>query len=208
MKIYTRHGDDGTTSMYSGERVGKDSLEIELLGAIDESQAFLGVARAECVQGDALDELLIALERDLWIVMADVATSPSAGSRAPSASIEQAMIDRLEQEIDAATARSDAPAGFAVPGENRLAASLDVARTVVRRAERLAVAFDRSDALIVPYLNRLSDLCWALARASEPSTRTHRGAKARDRRATGEDEDDLGATVDPMDRRTEGERQS
>ena len=178
MKIYTRRGDGGTTSMYSGERVSKSSEVMAVLGAVDEAQAFLGVARAECAPDDALGDLLVGLERDLWILMAEIATTPGSARAAGSATVDAAMIVRLEREIDRATERSGEVAGFAVPGEARLPAALDVARTVVRRAERLAVGLDRTDSLVVTYLNRLSDLCWALARASEESIRINEGARA------------------------------
>jgi cob(I)alamin adenosyltransferase len=196
MKIYTRRGDDGTTSLYSGERVPKASAEIELLGAVDEAQAALGVARAESIPDGWLDVLLIGLERDLWILMAEVATTPAGTTPAGTTSgegdadaggarerssgagrVDAAMIERLEREIDQAVERAGPPRGFAVPGESRIGALLDVARTVVRRAERLAVALGRTDSLLVVYLNRLSDLCWALARATEGDTRTNRGAR-------------------------------
>jgi cob(I)alamin adenosyltransferase len=182
--------------MYSGERVSKRSEVMAVLGAVDEAQAFLGMARAECAAGDELGGLLVDLERDLWIVMAEIATTPGSARAADAACVEAAMIVRLEHEIDRAMARSGEVAGFAVPGEGRLSASLDVARTVVRRAERLAVGLDRGDSLVVAYLNRLSDLCWALARASEDAVRTNAGARATVRRervradtpVTGEDE--------------------
>ncbi|HWD24496.1 MAG TPA: cob(I)yrinic acid a,c-diamide adenosyltransferase, partial [Acidimicrobiales bacterium] len=169
MKIYTRRGDGGTTSLYSGERVPKNSLVIDVLGAVDESQAVLGAARAECEGDGALDALLVGIERDLWIAMAEIATSPGVSAEGRDAherpKVTAAMIGDLEAKIDAAVERAGPQGGFAVPGESRLSACFDVARTVVRRAERLAVGLDRPDSLLVTYLNRLSDLCWALARA-------------------------------------------
>ena len=188
--------------MYSGERISKSSDVMAVLGAVDEAQAFLGAARAECAPDDVLGPLLVDLERDLWIVMAEIATTPGSARAAGTAVVDQAMIVRLEHEIDRATERSGPVAGFAVPGEGRVAASLDVARTVVRRAERLAVGLDRTDSLVVSYLNRLSDLCWALARASEASVRTNEGARVtigRERSAAGdparvEEPDETGET--------------
>lgn len=177
MKIYTRRGDDGTTSLYSGERVAKTSLEIELVGAIDEAQATLGLARAECERGSSLDETLVSLERDLWILMAEVATTPQSARLGRIARVDQVMVDRLERAIDLASAQGPAIVGFAVPGETRVSAKLDFSRTVIRRAERIAVGLDRPGSLIVVYLNRLSDLAWALARATEETTRTNAGAR-------------------------------
>ena len=183
VKIYTRRGDDGSTSLYSGERVRKDDEVIALLGALDESQAALGVARAEVDRGSPLDELLIALERDLWIAMAEVATIADPVT-ADDPVVDSAMIERLERSIDVAMAEAQPPAGFAVPGENRLSAALDMARTIVRRAERLAVALDRPQSLVGAYLNRLSDLCWALARDADEVVRTNAGGRATPARDT------------------------
>lgn len=151
--------------------MAKDSLQIEVNGAIDESQAALGLARAETAPGGELDTVLVGLERDLWIVMAEVATHPLQrdGLEPGATAVTQAMVDTLEAIIDAWTARLDMARGFAVPGGSRCSAALDVARTVVRRAERHAVGLDSGGefSLVCPYLNRLSDLCWVLARASE-----------------------------------------
>ena len=181
MKIYTRRGDGGTTSLYSGERVPKNSLVIDVLGAVDESQAVLGAARAESEGDEALDTLLVGIERDLWIAMAEIATTPGTKARGRGgrerSEVTAKMVSDLEAKIDAALERAEPQAGFAVPGESRRSASFDVARTVVRRAERLAVGLDRPDSFVVAYLNRLSDLCWALARTSEANVRTNVGAR-------------------------------
>jgi cob(I)alamin adenosyltransferase len=173
MRIYTRRGDDGTTDLRVGGRVAKDSLAIEVNGTVDEAQAALGLARAETERGGELDTVLTRLERDLWILMAEVATTPEHRLElVPGATAVTAeMIGALEQTIDAMTATLDLARGFAVPGGSRGSAALDLARTVVRRAERLAIGLDVDGAgpasLVVPYLNRLSDLCWVLARAAE-----------------------------------------
>lgn len=179
MRIYTRRGDKGTTDLRAGGRVPKDSLAIELTGTVDEAQATLGLARAECEPDGELDVVLIGLERDLWILMAEVATSPDRrGELVPgTTAVTAAMVDALESTIDSWNERLDLERGFAVPGGSRCSAALDLARTVVRRAERLAVGLDPGAAgpedgsempsRIVPYLNRLSDLCWVLARGEE-----------------------------------------
>jgi cob(I)alamin adenosyltransferase len=169
VKIYTRKGDDGTTGLLFGGRVRKDAPAPSAYGDVDEAQAVLGVARAECEPGTELDELLIHLERDLWVVMAELATAPENREKLqPGTSlVTDAMVAALEPVIDDITGRFNPPTEFVVPGQNRTAALLDLARTVVRRAERscLAIAVEGSHA--IAYLNRLSDLLWTLARWQE-----------------------------------------
>lgn len=172
MPIYTRSGDDGTTGLLFGGRVRKDAAPIELLGAVDEAQAVLGVARAELARGGELDLLLVALERDLWVLMAEVATAPRNRKRlVPGTTlVTEEMVAALEQRIDELSARHPPPAEFVVPGQSRVSALLDLARTVVRRAERLAGKaglVSSQGSLVVPYLNRLSDLAWVLARGQD-----------------------------------------
>jgi cob(I)alamin adenosyltransferase len=166
MAIYTRKGDDGTTGLFYGGRVRKDDVTIEVLGSVDEAQAFLGLARAETGEGSELDQVLIELERDLWVLMAEVATDESNRPKLVEGAtkVSAAMVERLERQIDAYTSRFEPLTEFVVPGGNRLSACLDVARTVVRRAERQAASLDYEGSLIAPYLNRLSDLVWTLAR--------------------------------------------
>jgi cob(I)alamin adenosyltransferase len=178
VKIYTRTGDDGTTGLYFGGRVAKDSAPIELNGTVDEAQALLGWSRSLCEPGERLDELLVAVERDLWVLMAEVATSSENRRKlkANKSLVTSEMISRLEDEIDALSAETVMPKDFVVPGENQVSAALDVARTVVRRAERLAVSNPVEESLVAQYLNRLSDLVWAMARWAEGSS--HRIAKA------------------------------
>ena len=168
-RIYTRRGDDGSTGLLYGGRVLKDSPAVEACGEVDEAQAALGVARAQVPQGSELDEILIGLERDLWVLMGELATAPEHRHRleAGRTLVTPELVSRLEPLIDDLTSRFRAPTEFVVPGQSPVSASLDLARTVVRRAERrvLAVAADGSQT--VPYLNRLSDLLWTLARWQE-----------------------------------------
>lgn len=173
MRIYTRRGDDGTTGLLFGGRVTKSSARIVLNGAVDEAQAALGLARAECPRGSELDELLVALERDLWVLMAEVATAPANRAKlVPEVSlVTEAMVAGLETRIDDLTARTTMPEEFVVPGSNRCSAALDLARTVVRRAERLVTADVAKGSLVGPYLNRLSDLVWTMARWQEGGER-------------------------------------
>ncbi|NCY17197.1 MAG: cob(I)yrinic acid a,c-diamide adenosyltransferase [Actinobacteria bacterium] len=167
VKIYTRHGDDGTTGLLYGGRVAKDSAAPMAYGAVDEAQAAIGLARAEA---DAeLGEILLLIERDLWVLMGELATDPSSRDRlVPGATlVSEEMVASLETTIDAISERFDPPTEFVVPGQNRIGALLDVARTVVRRAERDAMSAVVEGSIVVPYLNRLSDLLWTLARWQE-----------------------------------------
>jgi cob(I)alamin adenosyltransferase len=169
VSIYTKRGDDGTTGLLYGGRVRKDAAVMQINGAVDEAQAAMGVARAEAVPGSDLDQLLTGLERDLYVLMAEVATDPSKRTKlvAGRTLVTVAMVEALEQRIDELTGQFDMPADFVVPGANRTSAALDVARTVVRRAERLAVSAPTPDSEVGRYLNRLSDLLWAMARWTE-----------------------------------------
>jgi len=169
MRIYTKRGDDGTTGLLFGGRVAKSSKRIELNGAVDEAQAALGVARAETADASELDALLVGLERDLWVLMAEVATSPSNRRKlvANTSLVTLEMVEALEARIDELTEKTVMPKEFVVPGQNRCSAALDVARTVIRRAERVAASQPQKGSLVVPYLNRLSDLVWTIARWQE-----------------------------------------
>ncbi|MFI5053400.1 MAG: cob(I)yrinic acid a,c-diamide adenosyltransferase [Acidimicrobiia bacterium] len=176
-RIYTRKGDDGTTGLLYGGRVGKDTSGPDAYGAVDEAVSMLGLARAEVERGGELDELLVRLQRELFVVGAELATSPEHRVKLrPGVSLTTPeMVAALEPVIDDVTARYDPPTEFVLPGENRVAAALDVARTVVRRAERQSVAAAREgwlpDSHVVPYLNRLADLVFTLARWQEGTYR-------------------------------------
>jgi cob(I)alamin adenosyltransferase len=165
-RIYTRKGDDGTTGLYFGGRLPKDDARVDAYGTVDEAQAFLGLARAELEPGSEVNDLLIELERDLWIVMAELATAP-ADAHKLTAVMTAARVAELEAWIDDLKARFELPADFVVPGQTKAAAALDVARTVVRRAERLALSLAGEGSQVIPYLNRLSDLIWTVARWQE-----------------------------------------
>ena len=166
MKIYTRSGDDGTTGLFYGGRVSKDAAAPWAYGTVDEAQAALGVARALVPKGSELDAILVELCRELYVAMAELATLPENRHKlvAGTTAVTQAMIDTMESLMDRISERFSPPTEFVIPGQTLLSAQLDVARTVVRRAERLALAAADADSLVVAYLNRLSDLCWTLAR--------------------------------------------
>jgi cob(I)alamin adenosyltransferase len=169
MKIYTRQGDDGTTGLLYGGRTTKDSPMIEATGAVDEAQAALGLARAEAIRGSELDTRLVGLERDLYVLMAELTTAPANRSKltAGASLVTEAMVHGLEVSIDDLTARFPAITEFVIPGHDRIAAALDVARTVVRRAERATLGVPVEGSSVGPYLNRLSDLVWTMARWQE-----------------------------------------
>jgi cob(I)alamin adenosyltransferase len=182
-RLWTGAGDDGTTGLLFGGRVPKASARPEAVGAVDEAQAAIGVARAEAERGSELDELLVGIERDLWVLMAELATDPANRDKlTPGATlVTNAMVGHLEDVIEDVGRRFEPPREFVVPGQDRTSALLDVARTVVRRAERAAAAVtDAEDSHVVPYLNRCSSALWTLARwvEGEPLTARERSTEA------------------------------
>jgi cob(I)alamin adenosyltransferase len=179
-RIYTKTGDDGTTGLLYGGRVSKADLVPEACGTIDEAVALIGLARAHA-RDDGLGELL-ELQRELFVVGADLATNPDGRSRLePGVSlVSPEMVARLETRIDELVASHPLPNAFIVPGANPVSASLDVARSVIRRAERRVVELRESGGVVnedaFRYLNRLSDALFVLARVAageaEPISRT------------------------------------
>jgi cob(I)alamin adenosyltransferase len=170
-RLWTGKGDDGTTGLLYGGRTGKSSPQIEALGAVDEAQAAIGVARAEVAAGSELDDLLVAVARDLYVLMAELATAPEnrVKLQAGTTLVTAEMVDRIEAAVTDISGRFELPSEFVVPGQDRPSALFDVARTVVRRAERAATpTVDGIDgSFVIPYLNRLSTLLWTLARWAE-----------------------------------------
>lgn len=167
--LWTGKGDDGTTGLYYGGRVAKDAAVPEALGSADEAQAALGVARARAVPGSALHAVLSEVCGHLYVVMAELATAPANHAKLVDerSRATPSMVAAIEAHTDEAAGQLPPLTDFVVPGQDRLAALLDVARTLVRRAERRAVAVAVPDSSVLPYLNRLSSLLWALARAEE-----------------------------------------
>jgi cob(I)alamin adenosyltransferase len=178
-RIYTKTGDDGTTGLLYGGRVSKADLATEAYGTTDETVAALGVARA-AASGSTADELL-EVQRELFVVGADLATNPSQRGKleAGVSLVTPDMVGGLERRIDAVVAVQPLPTVFIVPGGSPVSAALDVARAVARRAERAVVALEEAGREVNPevrrYLNRLSDLLFCLARReageSEPASR-------------------------------------
>ncbi len=169
MKIYTRTGDDGTTGLLYGGRAAKDSPAVEMSGTVDEAQAAMGLARAEVEPGGELDGRLTQLERELYVLMSELSTAPEHRSKLVGGKtlVTEGMVEGLERGIDELKERFAMPADFVIPGVNRASAALDLARTIVRRAERLYVSHPVEGSVADRYLNRLSDLLWAMARCAE-----------------------------------------
>jgi cob(I)alamin adenosyltransferase len=168
-KFYTGRGDDGTTTLWRGrQRLAKYDLQPEAYGTVDEAQAALGLARA-LARRPRTREMLLQVQRDLHALMAELALSPEAEPRpAPFPAERVAGLEEFLAELTPEVAR---PEGFVVPGDSMAGAALDLARTVVRRAERIVtrLVHERqfASAQAVPYLNRLSSLLFVLARAED-----------------------------------------
>ncbi len=164
-KIYTRTGDDGSTRLATGQPVSKASLRVEAYGAVDEANACLGLARLHAT--GELDAMLARVQNELFDLGADLATPPREGETHVLRMV-QSQIDRLEREIDAMNAELPALTSFILPAGTPAAANLHLARTVARRAERIAVAMVESGESVgaeaMKYLNRLSDFLFVAAR--------------------------------------------
>ncbi|GJQ19675.1 MAG: ATP--cob(I)alamin adenosyltransferase [Bacteroidia bacterium] len=161
MKIYTRTGDGGETSLFGGGRVPKNAPRIEAYGTIDELNSHLGAARAQGPSPD-LDALLMTIQDRLFVLGAQLATV-----KGETVKITGSDIAELESAIDRLEAGLPPLKTFIVPGGGRVGSALHVARTVCRRAERLVVALHRTDRIdpsIIVFLNRLSDLLFVMAR--------------------------------------------
>jgi cob(I)alamin adenosyltransferase len=179
-RIYTRTGDDGTTGLLYGGRVSKADPVPDAVGTVDEIVAALGLARALAGDGD-LAARLLELQRELFVVGADLATNPGERGRLmPGVSlVTEEMVAGIEERIDEAVAANPLPDAFVVPGANPVSAAIDVARAVARRAERRVVDLERSGGIVggpvLRYVNRLSDLLFVLARIAageaEPRSR-------------------------------------
>jgi cob(I)alamin adenosyltransferase len=208
--VATGRGDDGSTALlYGGERISKDDLRTEAYGTIDEAVAALGLARARLGLKEEygvlspglrpLRDLILRFQRELFVAAAELATNPAAWDRLEDdrTRVSQAMVDGVEVVLRDLESRIEMPREFVVPGETPTSAGLELARTILRRAERRAVTLGREGLIpgphLLPYLNRLADLLWVLARAAEqaearvatPSRpQRRRSASGRDRSST------------------------
>jgi cob(I)alamin adenosyltransferase len=168
VKIYTKTGDAGDTGLFGGGRVAKDDPRVEAYGDVDELNAVLGMARAVELM-PRIDEVLVPVQRDLFAIGALLATPDrdKMAQHLQKARIDEHRIAELEQAIDDSESELETLRAFILPGGTPKAATLHVARTVCRRAERHVVRLQRAvelPELVVIYLNRLSDLLFTLAR--------------------------------------------
>ncbi|HNS98218.1 MAG TPA: cob(I)yrinic acid a,c-diamide adenosyltransferase [Polyangiaceae bacterium] len=166
MKIYTRTGDDGTTSLFGGKRVSKAGDRVEAYGVVDEANSILGLARAMKLDPWS-DEVLQKIQRDLFTLGAEIASGRNAQSKLRMPLIGSADVQRIEKAIDEAEQQLAPLHSFILPGGSLAASTLHLARTVVRRAERMLVALSNSEPVrqeILEYINRASDLMFVLAR--------------------------------------------
>ena len=168
IKWYTGTGDDGFTGVLGRERVPKYALRPEAYGTVDEVSAFLGLARAQA-QAPHVRALIVTVQRDLYNMMADLATLPEAATRPPWLAADR--LAWLEAQTDALGAEVEMPKAFIVPGDSVSGGTLEIARTVVRRAERLVARLthegETRDDTPLKYLNRLSSLLFVLARIED-----------------------------------------
>ena len=173
MKIYTKKGDNGDTSLLYGAGVSKDDIAPEAYGSVDELVASLGLIRAESKLSADVKDTILRIQRELFIVGAELATDKSKRKKLSEGKtlVTEEMIINLEKDIDNLTEKNGLPNFFVVPGENIISAKLDWSRAISRRAERKCVTWyktlDMSDSKVLIYLNRLSDLLWMMARDFE-----------------------------------------
>ncbi|MFQ5718670.1 MAG: cob(I)yrinic acid a,c-diamide adenosyltransferase [Acidobacteriota bacterium] len=165
-RVYTRTGDEGTTALGTGSRVEKDAARVEAFGAVDELNTAIGVAVATGVAPE-LAEPLQGIQNDLFHLGADLCVPERDKADRPGPAVEKQHVESLEALMDRLTATLAPLANFVLPGGGAAGAALHTARTVCRRAERRVVTLSRSEPVgktVVPYLNRLSDALFVMAR--------------------------------------------
>ena len=181
MKIYTRKGDDGSTSLWYGGRLSKSDARTDAYGSLDEAVSALGVARSHATD-ERLHADILRLQKELFVAGAELATAPEARGRleAGISMITDEMVARLEQDVDWYMSQVELPPKFVIPGGTAVSAQLDLARTILRRAERRIVFVNEQGdgvaASLLSYVNRASDLLFAMARfADEPEPELFEG---------------------------------
>ena len=184
MRIYTKRGDDGTTGLLYGGRVSKADLRTEVYGTLDETTSALGFARAAGLVA-RVEDIVVRLQREMFVAGAQLATAPHNQAKLVDgvSRVTAAMTEQAEADIDALLEEHPLPQEFLLPGATPGSAALDLARAVLRRAERRTVELDRAgqapDPEVLRFLNRASDLVYALARYEE----AERGTRAPSSRA-------------------------
>ena len=177
-RVTTRTGDGGETSLFGKERVRKHDPRIEALGDLDEAQSALGIARAQAP--GTVAETILELQRGLYVAMSEIAT-PAADLARLGQRIDALAVAAIDERAAAVRATARIEGRFVIPGEDPLSAALDVARAIVRRAERRVVALADSGTVdgvqLLPWLNRLSDLIFVLARSVEPAATSSKGER-------------------------------
>ena len=166
MRIYTRGGDKGRTGIHGGERVDKDDIRIEANGTLDEVNAEIGIVRALLPAGQEWHDLLGKIQREMMVVMSHVATPSAIRDKNPNA-LSEDLVAFCEQQIDELSAKMEDNGYFILPGGSLVSAHLQLARTIVRRAERRLWTLNRKDPVspeILQFVNRLSDLFFIMAR--------------------------------------------
>lgn len=185
-RVTTRTGDGGETSLFGKGRVRKTDPRIVALGDLDEAQSAIGMARSLAPRS-SLGRELLELQRTLYVAMSEVATPPEDLARLP-ARLDAAAVERLDRVLEAIRGSVRIEGQFVIPGETRIAAAVDYARTVMRRAERSVLACVEAGLIggdpIGPWLNRASDALFVLARAAEPTPRASKTVTTKPRRRT------------------------
>ena len=178
-KVATGKGDEGTTGLlFGGNRISKDDVRTEAYGTVDEATAALGMARAELIGLSgagiaALDETILSIQRDLFVIGAELATNPDAWSRLEEGrtKVSPKMLARINALLATTEAAIVFPKDFVIPGSSKASSAIELARTSIRRAERWCVTLGREGLLpgehLLAYMNRLADLLWLLARQAE-----------------------------------------
>lgn len=169
MKIYTKTGDAGTTSLVGGVRISKSDIRLDAYGTIDELNSFLGLLRAE-MNNDELQQFILHIQHNMFVIGGYLATDMTKSELSDSLQLNDREVVLIEKAIDEIEEKLPRLSNFVVPGENRISALCHVCRSITRRAERQIYALDKVAPVSVEvkkYINRLSDYLFVLARIME-----------------------------------------